>query len=99
MVLGVPVFAQSPFGGLTYFFNPTMAFYLVLLGTFTVGWQQRKYRSTIWKVILAMLAGIVVIYLIGIYLYGIIRFYLGRPFTLWGAIKVGLLPFILLDLL
>ena len=48
-----------------------------------------------------MLAGIVVIYLIGIpYLYtGLLGFYLGRPFTLWGAIKVGLLPFILLDLL
>ena len=100
--LGVPVFAQSPFGGLTYFFNPTCGFLFGFIGAaFTVGWLVEKIPfDNLGKFILAMLAGIVVIYLIGIpYLYGIIRFYLGRPFTLWGAIKVGLLPFILLDLL
>ncbi|MGI6605677.1 MAG: biotin transporter BioY [Peptococcia bacterium] len=32
------------------------------------------------------------------YLYGIIRFYLGKPFTFWQAVEIGMLPFLILDL-
>jgi len=46
-----------------------------------------------------MLAGILAMYLIGIpYLYIVIKFYLGKSFTMWSAVQVGLLPFLALDI-
>lgn len=100
-LVGVPVFAQSPFGGLTYVLHPTFGFVLgYILAAYVVGLVVQKIPSTsLWKFWGAMLVGIAALYLLGIpYLYGIIKFYLGKPFTMWKAIEVGLLPFIGLDL-
>lgn len=101
-LIGVPVFAQSPFGGFAYILHPTFGFVLgFILAAYLVGLIVQKVPSSrIWKFLGAMLVGIVAIYLIGIpYLYGIIKFYLGKPFTMWKAVEVGLLPFIGLDLI
>ncbi|MDD4146303.1 MAG: biotin transporter BioY [Clostridia bacterium] len=100
-LVGVPVFAQSPFGGLTYILHPTFGFVLgYILAAYVVGLIVQTIPSaSIWKYWGAMLVGIAALYLLGIpYLYGIIKFYLGKPFTMWKAIEVGLLPFIGLDL-
>jgi biotin transport system substrate-specific component len=52
------------------------------------------------KYMLAMLLGIAVIYIVGIpYLFAIVKFYLGKPFSLWKAIQIGMLPFAGLDIL
>ncbi|HHY05934.1 MAG TPA: biotin transporter BioY [Clostridia bacterium] len=101
-LLGVPVFAQSPFGGLAYIFHPTFGFLLgFILAAYLVGLVVEKIPFVgLGKFLVAMLVGIVAIYIIGIpYLYGIIKFYLGKPITMWGAIEIGLLPFIVLDLI
>lgn len=101
-LIGAPVFAKPPFGGLTYVFQPTFGFLPgFIMAAYIVGKIVEKVPSNhILKFLGAMIAGIIVLYLIGIpYLYGIIKFYLGKPFTMWKAIEIGLLPFISLDLL
>lgn len=101
-LIGAPVFAQPPFGGLTYVFQPTFGFLLGFIpAAYTVGKIVEKVPSNhILKFLGAMGMGIIALYLLGIpYLYGIIKFYLGKPFTMWKAVEIGLLPFIGLDLL
>ena len=100
-LVGAPVFAKPPFGGLTYIFQPSFGFLPgFILAAYVVGWIVRAGKTEHYaKYISAMLAGVVAMYLVGIpYLYIIIKFYLGKTFTMWSAIQVGLLPFIGLDL-
>lgn len=100
-LLGIPVFSKTPFGGLTYVLQPTFGF---LLGFIPAAYVTGKLLeggrgNSLMGYLLAMVAGIAVYYIVGIpYLYGIIRFFLGKPFTLWKAVEIGLLPFIGLDL-
>lgn len=101
-LLGVPVFAKPPFGGLTYILQPTFGFLPgFILSAFLIGKFLEKISSeSILKYIGAMLLGIVIMYIVGIpYLYIIVKFYLGKPFSLWSAIQIGMLPFIVLDIL
>lgn len=100
-LVGLPVFAQPPYGGATYIFLPSFGFLPgFILASYAVGkLVEGKPQPSFRRIYLAMLVGIVVYYSIGIpYLYGIIRFYLGKPFTLWQAVEIGLLPFLVLDL-
>lgn len=100
-LIGVPVFAKPPFGGLTYVFQPTFGFLLgFIIAAYVIGMVLEKIPGdSIFKYLGAMLCGIFVIYIIGIpYLYAIIKIFMGKPFTFWKAIQVGLLPFIGLDL-
>ena len=99
-LLGVPVFAQSPWG-LIYFSSYFRFLLGFILAAYLVGLVVEKIPFVgLGKFLVAMLVGIVAIYIIGIpYLYGIIKFYLGKPITMWGAIEIGLLPFIVLDLI
>jgi biotin transport system substrate-specific component len=99
---GAPVFAKPPFGGPTYLLQPTFGFIPgFIAAAYAVGLVVEKLPSKhILKYMAAMVIGIAVMYLIGIpYLYGIIKFYLGKPFTMWKAIEIGMLPFWGLDLL
>jgi len=101
-LLGLPVFAKPPYGGLTYILQPTFGFLPgFILAAFAIGWllQRTKSEHAI-KYITAMLLGIVLYYIVGIpYLYAIVKFYLGKPFSLWKAIQIGMLPFVGLDIL
>lgn len=100
-LLGAPVFAKPPYGGLTYIFQPTFGFLpgFILSAYVTGKLLEGASPRDILRFAGAMVAGIVVYYLVGIpYLFGIIKFYLGKPFTLWKAVEIGLLPFIGLDL-
>ncbi|MDX9871837.1 MAG: biotin transporter BioY [Clostridia bacterium] len=101
-LLGVPVLSKAPYGGFTYILQPTFGFLPgFILAAFLVGFVLEKIESEhLLKYLTAMLLGIIAIYLLGIpYLYAIIKFYLGKPFSLWSAVQVGMLPFITLDLL
>lgn len=101
-LLGVPVLSKAPYGGFTYILQPTFGFLPgFILAAFLVGLILEKVKSeSIVKYLAAMLVGIAALYLVGLpYLYAIIKFYLGKPFTFWNAVQVGMLPFILLDLL
>ena len=99
---GVPVFAKPPFGGPAYVLQPTFGF---LLGFICAAWvtgalapPQKSPGPA--RYFLAMLAGLAVIYLIGLpYMYLIVNFYLGKAMPPMQVIKVGFLPFIGFDLL
>ncbi|NLO76556.1 MAG: biotin transporter BioY [Clostridia bacterium] len=101
-LFGVPVFAQAPYGGFSYILQPTFGFLLGdILAAFIVGRVIEKTKfANVLRYALAMLLGIVAIYLLGLpYLYLILNVYLGEPMTFWGVIKIGFLPFILMDLI
>lgn len=100
-LIGAPVFAKPPYAGFTYVFQPTFGFLLgFIVAAYVIGKLLRKPSLHLVHYLLAMTIGIFVMYLVGIpYLYGIIKFYLGKPLTMWNAIKVGMLPFIGLDLI
>lgn len=100
-LMGVPVFAKPPYGGLTYIFQPTFGFLIgFVLAAYVIGLLlEGAAHGSMIRYLGAMVVGIAVMYVVGIpYLYGIIKFYLGKPFTLWKAVQVGLLPFVGLDL-
>ncbi len=99
-LIGLPVFASPPFGGFGYLLNPTFGFLLgFILGAFIVGLFLERLPHTYFNYLVASVAGILVIYLIGIpYLALILHFYLGQTVTLNGILAIGFYPFILMDL-
>lgn len=99
---GVPVLAKPPFGGFTYVLQPTFGFLLGFIAmAYVIGKVLLKQKERhLAQLILAMVLGIAVMYLVGLpYLFVIVKFYLGKPFTMWNAVQAGMLPFIGLDLL
>ncbi|MDD2402846.1 MAG: biotin transporter BioY [Clostridia bacterium] len=101
-LMGAPVFSKPPFGGVTYIFQPTFGFILGFIGAaYVTGWIVEKIPSKhIIKYMGAMTVGILVMYMMGVpYLYGIMNFYLGKSFSMWKVIEIGVLPFIGLDLI
>ncbi|MGM0471548.1 MAG: biotin transporter BioY [Bacillota bacterium] len=99
-LVGVPIFTHG--GGPGYIFQPTFG-YLVgfALGAYLVGRLIEKLREpTIIKYFLVNLAGLAVIYIIGVgYLYFNMNFIVGKEFTLLNAIKIGFLTPIVGDLI
>jgi biotin transport system substrate-specific component len=101
-LLGAPVFAKPPYGGLTYILQPSFGFLPgFILAAYVIGkFLEKTAAQTVAAYMAAMLLGIAVIYLVGIpYLYAVVKVYLGKPFSLWKAIEVGMLPFLGLDVL
>lgn len=101
-LMGAPVFAKAPFGGLAYIFQPTFGFLPgFVLAAYVIGKLMGDSPvSSLGKYLVVMVVGTAVIYLVGIpYLYGIVKLYYGKPFSLWKAVEIGLLPFIGLDIL
>ncbi|NPV92587.1 MAG: biotin transporter BioY [Firmicutes bacterium] len=100
-LIGIPVFSSPPYGGPTYVIIPTFGFVIgFILSAFVVGKiMEKKEDPKLWYYGLAMLAGIMCYYAIGIpYLWAIINFVKGNAVTGMYAIKVAFLPFILTDL-
>ncbi|MBS3938115.1 MAG: biotin transporter BioY [Peptococcaceae bacterium] len=95
-LMGVPVFARAPFGGLTYVLQPTFGF---IIGFIVAAYFAGQFDiNTRRGAALAMVVGVAVLYLVGVpYLVAVIRFYLGRPFTWQRAFEVAVAPFIVLD--
>ncbi|CCO08684.1 biotin transporter BioY [Desulforamulus hydrothermalis] len=101
-LLGLPVFATQPFGGIAYVLKPTFGF---LLGQCLAAYAAGKMLSVNKKrnklsYLTAALAGMAVIYLVGLpYVYIILNFYLGKAVGVMGVLKMALLPFVLWDVL
>lgn len=100
-LVGIPVFASPPYGGPGYFLVPTFGFLLgFILTAWTVAFCLERWGNTITAHALSVIAGIGVMYLVGLpYLFVILKFYLGQAVEVGYIIKIGLIPFIGLDLI
>lgn len=81
---GIPIFTQG--GGITYVLQPTFGYLIgFIIGTFVTGWIARAVPNPSFKrLVLAGLAGLAIIYVLGTIYCGLItRYYLGK------AVDVG----------
>ncbi|MBF7082808.1 biotin transporter BioY [Desulfallas sp. Bu1-1] len=101
-LLGIPVFEKPPFGGPAYVFSPTFGFLLgFIAAAFVTGLilQGQRAAGPV-RLTLAMLAGVAVIYAVGLpYLYVILNFYMGKSLDIPAVLATGFIPFIGFDLL
>lgn len=97
-LVGVPIFALG--GGFSYVLQPTFGFLLGLIPSAFVIGKLAKRPLTFWGTALAMLAGLAVLYAIGVpYMALIANAYLGKGLTFWQVIKNGMLIYLPGDLL
>lgn len=100
-LLGVPVFAKAPFGGLSYCLQPSFGYVLgYLLAALVTGWLvERMRRRSVPALFGASVVGLAALYLCGLpYIYLTMRFILGKSLSLTQVLAVGFFPFIGLDL-
>ena len=97
-LVGVPIFALG--GGFSYIFQPTFGFLLGLIPCAFVIGKLAKRPLTFWRTALSMLAGLAVLYAIGVpYMALIANGYLGKGLTFWQVIRRGMLIYLPGDLL
>lgn len=101
-VLGMPVFEKPPYGGPAYILSPTFGFLLgFILAALVTGLilQGRTDAGPV-RLSLAMLAGLAMIWVVGLpYLYVILNFYMGQSYDLAKITTLFFVPFIGFDLL
>ncbi|QGU00503.1 Substrate-specific component BioY of biotin ECF transporter [Candidatus Syntrophocurvum alkaliphilum] len=98
-LIGIPVFSKPPFGGPAYILLPSFGF---LLSFPLAAWVQSKLikRTSFINFSLAGLAGIIVMYIIGLpYMYVILNYYVGNTVDVMRVLQLGFLPFITFDLI
>jgi biotin transport system substrate-specific component len=100
-LVGIPVFASPPYGGPGYFLVPTFGFLLgFILTAWVVAFCLERWGNTFIAHVISIIAGISVMYLIGLpYLFIILKFYVGQAVDVGYIIKIGLIPFIGIDLI
>ena len=97
-LVGVPIFAAG--GGFGYIFNPTFGFLLGLIPAAWVIGVLAKRPLKFWRTALAMLAGLAVLYAIGVpYMALIANGYLGKGLTFWQVMRSGMLIYLPGDML
>lgn len=98
---GVPVFTQG--GGPMYIFNPTFGYLLgFIISAYIIGKLSENYKNiNFTKALFSLLCGLFSLYLVGTtYLYFIVKYYVGNvEMTISSAIAVGVLPFIIKDII
>ena len=98
-LIGLPIFTQG--GGLTYLLQPTCGF---LIGLIPAAWvigllTARRPPHPIWTA-LACLAGLAVLYAVGLpYMAVILNQYMGKAMDLSAILWAGMLPFLPGDML
>ena len=97
-LVGLPIFTQG--GGFSYIFVPSFGFLLSYIpAAWVVGMLTRKNYSFL-RVILACVAGLAVIYLIGMpYMALILNVYLGKGMSVSALLWAGMIPFLPYDAL
>ncbi|MTI48296.1 biotin transporter BioY [Sporosalibacterium faouarense] len=103
-LVGLPVFAGGV-GGFHYILSPTFGYLIGFalcsygIGKFTENIVEIKGIKGFIKILLVNLTGLIIVYSVGVpYLYYIIKLYLGKSITISGALKTGLYPFIIQDI-
>lgn len=92
-LVGLPVFTMG--GGIGYVMQPSFGFLLGLIPTAWVIGRLTEKENGCWHIALACLAGLAVLYLIGLpYMYLIMKLYLHKSITVWTAIKAGMLVYL-----
>ncbi|MBQ1460238.1 MAG: biotin transporter BioY [Oscillospiraceae bacterium] len=92
-LVGLPIFTAG--GGFGYVFQPSFGFLLGLIPcAWIIGFLCRKRSGAPW-IALSCLAGLAVLYLIGIpYMALILNVYLGKGLDTAAILKIGMLPFL-----
>ena len=101
-LVGLPVFEKPPFGGPAYLLQPTFGFLLSFIAAAYVSGKllDGKQSGGFLRYYTAMLAGLCVIYAVGLpFLYVILNFYMGKAIPVIGIMKIGFLPFVGFDLI
>lgn len=101
-LLGLPVFAQPPFGGISYLLRPSAGFIFgYILAAWVIGWgTSRLTKLNITHLFLVSVLGLAVLYACGLpYLYLIFHFVIGKTLTLHQVLVFGFYPFIGFDLI
>ncbi len=97
-LVGAPIFALG--GGFSYVFQPTFGFLLGLIPSAWVIGSLARRPLTFWRSVAAMLAGLAVLYAIGVpYMALIANAYLGKGLTFWQVLKNGMLIYLPGDML
>lgn len=92
-LVGLPVFTQG--GGLGYVFKPSFGFLLGLIPCAAVVGALAGNRGEPKRVIPACLAGLAVLYLVGVpYMGVILNLYLGKGLTVGQIVKSGMLIYL-----
>ena len=92
-LLGLPIFTAG--GGFSYVLHPTFGFLLGLIpAAWVIGRLARSTRS-FWRIALAALAGLAVLYAVGLpYMAMILNGYMGKGMDLSAILWAGMLPFL-----
>ncbi|MDD5938228.1 MAG: biotin transporter BioY [Clostridiales bacterium] len=92
-LVGIPVFTQG--GGLGYVFQPSFGFLLGLIPAAAVIGALAGEKGEPRRVIPACLAGLAVLYLVGLpYMGVILNLYLGKGMSLWDIVRGGMLIYL-----
>ena len=92
-LLGLPIFTAG--GGFGYVLQPTFGFLVGLIpAAWLIGFMSRK-NGGFWWLCLSCLAGLGVLYLLGMpYMAVILNVYMGKGMNLWAILMAGMLPFL-----
>lgn len=99
-LIGIPVFTQG--GGIGYVLKPSFGYLIgFVAGAFVTGAvAHRVVKPSFWRLMLAALAGLLVVYVLGTaYFYFLSNYYLGKQVSLWTAVLYCFLVFVPGDLL
>ena len=92
-LLGLPIFTQG--GGLGYVFQPSFGFLLGIIPAAAVAGLLAGERGEPKRVIPACVAGLAVMYLIGVpYMGAVLNLYMGKGLSVWTIVKTGLLIYL-----
>lgn len=92
-LVGLPVFTMG--GGPSYVFQPSFGFLLGLIPAAAVIGALAGDRGEVRRVVPACLAGLAVLYLVGLpYMGLILNVYLGKGLGLWTVVKTGMLIYL-----
>lgn len=92
-LLGLPIFTQG--GGLGYVFQPSFGFLLGIIPAAALTGALAGERGEPRRVVPACIAGLAVMYLIGVpYMGMILNVYMGKGLSVWTIVKTGLLIYL-----
>jgi len=96
---GLPVFAGGT-GGLSIIASPTLGYLIAFpIASAIVGYIAHKKSNSYFSITIAIACGLIVIYTFGVaYFYFWSAHIAGKPISVIGAVSIGALPFLAIDI-